>query len=124
MKKAFLLLEVMLALGVFSVAAVGLLYSLNAAMERAYDCAMVGHVREQTASRLAELRLFPLKPGKTVTTDEHGVRYQLNVEPLHLQNCHGVDLANLFRVRMTVSWNAHGGEWVENNEIYVRQTPK
>lgn len=119
LKKAgsgFALLEVLLALAVFSIAATGFVVALH----RSADLAMLTQ-REIRITRVLEsalheaLSLPTLEEGKTtLELEDSGMEIDTLIEPIEIENQDGQLLQEMFKIEVTVFW-VEGDEWQERS---------
>jgi len=111
--RGFMLLEVLLALGIFSAAAVGFVVAIH----RMADVAEMAQ-RELRVTRILDsalheaLSLPEMEEGvTTVTVIENGMEIDTRIEPIEdLENKDGALLQNMFRIEVTANWYENG-EW-------------
>jgi len=103
----FTLLEVLMAVAVFGIAAMGLLIALGATLDGARNIQIDATVRHGLASRLASLSVGSLRPLSNDET-ENGVTYREEVEREEVVNDEKTILRGFWRVRVKA-------EWKENN---------
>ncbi|MDD5261481.1 MAG: hypothetical protein PHD76_06485 [Methylacidiphilales bacterium] len=121
-KRAYILLEVMLAAGIFAMAGVGLVVALNDMAHSFTRARKVTAVRIELESRLSGIRIRPLAPGKSKDDpDPNGVVYEQEIAPLELSNDDKIALANLYRVTLKAHWKEGTVDQEEEAEIYVYQ---
>lgn len=113
----FMLLEVVIAVGVFAFAVVG----LAGAMNRLIDVELLSReeqrLRLEVESRLAEARLERVVEGTLdLGEDAAGIQYTRIVEPVELENADGVMLDGLFLLRVE---GRRGDEVVQFSEVIV-----
>lgn len=119
---SFTLLEMMLAIAIFSITVIGMVQGMNRTIRSSAMVTMASHVREQLNSRLVEARGRKLAGGMTATaTDGRGVTYTTVAEPLKLRDRQGHDLPSLYRLRLTAKWAGPDGAQTESVEQYVYQ---
>lgn len=99
----FSLLEVILAMGVFLVAGVGLMTALNSLAKASTESVDEARVTAQLRSLLTEVSRQPrIEPTETVTDpDPYGISYRILVEETEFTNVVGEDLTDLFRIQIT-----------------------
>jgi hypothetical protein len=101
-QKGYLLLELILALIVFSVAIVGLAKSANMAVKIVGSLSRENDIRLGLDSFLEEVRRKPVAEMKQTTQDERlGVTYQSTVDELTLKNVSGTVLRDLYKLRVS-----------------------
>lgn len=105
--RAFLLLEVVLALAVFSMAATGFVVALHRMSQTASQAQIELRTTRILESELNETLSLPvLEPGETTRTVEgEDIELLVQIEPLEdLQNQDGAELQEMFRIRITARW--------------------
>lgn len=112
-KRGFMLLEVVLALGVFASAATGFVIALNRMAATAEMAQREMRVTRILDSALQEAISLPeLEEGTTTTTViETGMEIDTLIEILdNLENQDGQLLQDMFRIEITANWYENG-EW-------------
>ncbi len=106
----FSLLEVILALGVFVVAGVGLMTALNSLAKASTESVDESRVTGQLRTLLTEVSRQPfLQPDETVTDpDPYGISYRILVEPAEFTTAKGEELEDMFRIEIT-AFRRRGG---------------
>lgn len=101
----FTLVEVMLALGVFAIAVVGLITALNTAIEAALEVRQRAVIRTELESRIALRMAIPLDKEKLVITakDNHGIGIEETIVDYPLKNKDGVDISNIKKLTITAT---------------------
>ena len=96
-QEGFTLLEVLLALGVFALAAVGLVVAIDTALRAALSVRERSMARRELESRLAYCLADPPGPTKRVLTTEqnHGVRVEETLIPWPMKNGDGKEVAGM-----------------------------
>lgn len=106
--RGYILFELVLALGIFAVAVLGLAKSLNQALETANLLKRDQIIRIGMRNFLEEIRRKPLAEMSTSTTDTtYGVTYTSSTEPLTLRTTNGGTLNDLYNltIKATSSFN-------------------
>ncbi len=117
----FMLLEVMIAVGVFAFAVVGLSMALNRILDIEILSGRDQRIRLELESRLAETRAEPLTPGKeSLGKDAMGVEYMRIVEELELKNMDDVRLNGMYLLRLEAK-TPNPDDNPPTVEIYVYQ---
>lgn len=112
-RKGFMLLEVLLALGVFSAAAVGFVVALNRMAASAEMAQREMRITRILDSALQEALSIPLMEEgvTTVTVEENGMEIDTRIELLeNLENQEGSLLQDMFRIEVTANWYDNG-QW-------------
>jgi prepilin-type N-terminal cleavage/methylation domain-containing protein len=115
--RAFSLLEVVLALALFGLAAVGLMGALNEVCRHTVETVEETWITEKLRSLLTESACDPgLEPGEFVTDpDRSGIAFRVAVEPLDLRSAAGAPLQDILRVRAEA---LRGGEILAEAETW------
>lgn len=106
-KNGFTLVEVMLALGVFAIAVVGLITALNTAMQAAIEVRERSLLRAELESQIA-LRLgIPLDKDTLVieAKDNRGIRVEETLAPYPLKNKDDEEIENIKKLTITATLN-------------------
>ena len=101
----FTLLEVMIALGVFAIAVVGLITALNTAVEAALEVRQRAMIRSELESQLALRMGFPLQTQRLVleAKDNHGIRVEESLAPYPVKNKDGIEIQNIKKLTITAT---------------------
>jgi len=104
-QRGFTLFEVMIALGVFAIAVVGLITALNTAMQAALEVRQRAQIRQELESRIALRQAIPLDKEKLVIEAKanHGIRVEETLVPQTLQNKDGEELPNIKKLTITAT---------------------
>jgi len=110
-RRGFLLLEMVLALTVFSMAVTGFVVALqrmSQAASQARDELRLTRILETALNET--LSLPTLEAGEmSYMVEGEGIEITAVIEPLEgLQNVDGVDLQELFRIRIAARWHDNG----------------
>lgn len=107
--KGFTLLEVLIALGIFAIAGIGLLIALDSAVDAARYTQRDGEVRNGLENRMARLSVGRLRP---FTNEETigGVTFREEVAREELVNEDQVKLPGFWRLSVSAEWTDDGGE--------------
>jgi prepilin-type N-terminal cleavage/methylation domain-containing protein len=118
-RAGFTLLEVLLAMGIFAFAAMGLMLALGSTLDGAKATQREADVRNGLANRLARLSVGPLRAINDVD-EEGGVKYRSEVSREEVTNSERTLLRGFWRLRVTADWNSPGGPqtWVVSHLIY------
>ncbi|MEI6322081.1 MAG: type II secretion system protein [bacterium] len=101
----FTLLEVMIALGVFAIAVVGLITALNTAVEAALEVRQRAMIRSELESQLALRMGFPLQTQRLVleAKDNHGIRLEETLVPYPVKNKDGIEIQNIKKLTISAT---------------------
>ncbi len=96
-QEGFTLLEVLLALGVFALAAVGLVIAIDTALRAALTVRERSMARRELESRLAYCLADPPEPAKRVLTPDqnHGIRVEETLVPWPMKDGTGKEVAGM-----------------------------
>jgi prepilin-type N-terminal cleavage/methylation domain-containing protein len=120
--RAFTLLEVMLALAIFSMAILGLALSLQEMIEASLESRRDNEVRRELDSRLATFRQKQIQPGtQDLGQDQAGRTYEGETTLLELKNQRNVALHGLYRLTVRTKWKAGATEEERSCSLYVYQ---
>ncbi|NJK93390.1 MAG: hypothetical protein HC904_17195 [Blastochloris sp.] len=120
--RAYILLEVILAAGIFAVAGISLASALNTMANVYLKARTEAEVRLEMETRLAQARILPLTPMKERSEpDARGVVYEKEVSLLEITNDDKVVLTNLYRLSLRAFWKEGREDQEELAEIYVYQ---
>ena len=102
-QRGFTLFEVMIALGVFAIAVVGLITALNTAMQAALEVRQRAQIRQELESRIALRQAIPLDNEKLVieAKNNHGIRVEETIVPHPVTNKDGEELPNIKKLTIT-----------------------
>ncbi len=118
--EGFLLFEVILALGIFSMVVIALAQCMQLTLSSMTQARMESYVREELASRMALPHAEPLRAGELrEAADERGVTYTRTIEPLSLQTREGIHLPTLYRVEWAASWSTGGESQQKSYQVYL-----
>jgi hypothetical protein len=124
-KKGYVLLEIMLAAAIFSIAVVGFARTVNAMLEAIIEARTEKRIQLNLENLTARTRASTLTPGSEVLQkDGSGLNYVRDVSVLELRNSNNVVLPHMFKVVLRVSAQADKeGESDPKAEFYVYQPP-
>ena len=116
-KSGFTLLEVLLALGVFALAAVGLVIAIDTALRAALTVRERSMARRELESRLAYCLADPPGPAKRVLTPEqnHGVRVEETLVSWPMKDGTGREVAGMKKLTILTG----SGALAEKAEILL-----
>ena len=104
---AFVLWEMLLALGIFCMGAIALTTALHQAVDTVILIHDESEVRQDLESILAEASALKLQPGKTaIFMADHRIQYEREVVSLPAKNSKGQVVPNLFQVTVRATWSA------------------
>ncbi|OAI58135.1 hypothetical protein AYO49_00015 [Verrucomicrobiaceae bacterium SCGC AG-212-N21] len=116
----YLLLELILALALFSLAVTGLVRSLQMGIQTAAILSRENDIRVGLRSFLEEVRRKPLNEMSQTLADERlGVTYQSEVEELSIQGRNGNVLRDLHRITAFAVYQIGAEERKESVEMWV-----
>ncbi len=116
---AFTLLEVLIAVGVFAMAGLGLLIALEATVRGAGAVQRENEIRAQIESRLARLSVGPLQENAT-ESELDGTLYREAVEREEVTDAALTRLEGFWKVGVTATWREAGVEqsWAVSHLVY------
>ena len=118
-RRAFTLIEVLMAVGIFAFAAMGLMVALGSTLDGAHQTQREADVRSGIANRLAGLSVGLLRP---LSNDEveDGVKYHSEVQREEVTNDAKTLLRGFWRLRVRAEWGAQGAPqtWEVSHLIY------
>ena len=121
-RSAYILMEVMLATGIFALAGVSLAVALRDTISAGGRVERETHVVWNLESQLNQARTRQIVPGReTAKPDAEGVVYEKEIISLNLQNDHRQPLANLYNIRITARWKEEGLDRDLEAQTYVYQ---
>jgi Tfp pilus assembly protein PilV len=121
-QRGFVLMEVILAAGIFAMAGIALAIALNDLAKVYHQSRKVEAIRIELESRLAEARVSRIYMTKEKSDpDTQGVVYEKEVRQLQLANDDKIVLTNLFAVSVTAKWKDGAEQQEEKAEIYLYQ---
>lgn len=113
----FTLLETMLAVFIFGMAAVALMEAINTSGRTSLDARRKGNIQMRLDNLLLEATRDPLWAADTRvqvaterTVEENGFKYTIKREPLELENVDGQPLQGLYHVQVSARWLEGGRE--------------
>lgn len=117
-----LLLEVMLAMGIFSIGIVGFALCLHKTMETVNYSRNEIRIRQELQTRLQDLRQgrFTVET-KNEQPDAFGVQYTHEISLLQIESDRKTLLNNLYDVKVTARWKEGNEEQERSTEVYVYQ---
>lgn len=116
-RDAFMLLEVVIAVGIFAFAMVGLAETMNRLIDVELASREDQRVRLEIQSRLAEARLANIETGEIdMGEDAFGVRYIREYEEIEFLNQYDEPLDGIFTLTITA---LEDGEPVQSAEVLV-----
>jgi len=107
-RSGYILFELVLALGIFAIAVLGLAKSLNQALETANLLKRDQIIRIGMRNFLEEIRRKPLTDMSTTSMDTtYGVTYTSSTEPVTLRTTSGSNLTDIYNltIKATSSFN-------------------
>jgi prepilin-type N-terminal cleavage/methylation domain-containing protein len=118
-RAGFTLLEVLIAVGIFAFAALGLLLALDSALDGARATQRDAAVRDGLANRLAGLSVGSLRPVSSDET-ENGVTYHLEVQREEVTNAEKTILRGFWRLKVKAEWTGGGSPqtWEVSHLVY------
>lgn len=102
-KAGFSLLEVVMALGIFAIAAVGLAEAITVISLSVNESLELSQVRERMRSKMVEVTRSPIERSETLNLnpDESGFAYRVEIVEMPLKNREGQNLDGLYEVTLS-----------------------
>lgn len=120
LRRGYMLLEVVLALSIFSVAVVGLLSSLNAALDADYEQRRLTHTRLHLQSMVDHTLAENLQTGEqSFEMDIYKVAYHRSVEPATVRLDANRSLDGFLKVTFQALDTTRGDRVIETFTIHV-----
>ncbi len=119
----YMLLEVIIALTIFAIVAVGLAEALQGSIEAANFLTREDAIRRGLEAVMIEARAKP-KRGEMALSyrDESlGVDYQTTLEPVQFLNRAGEPVSHLYQLRATARYMVDGKEVSDGVQVYVHR---
>lgn len=117
---AYILLELVIALSIFSIAVLGLANSLSTSVEVSNILNRENAVQIGMRSFIEELRKKPLADMSTSYTDPNlGVTYTSKMEPLGIKTGRGETLTDLYDLQVTALYSFGIEEKTDTVSVYV-----
>lgn len=121
-RRGSLLLEVLLAMGIFSIGIVGFAVCLQKTMETVNYSRQETRIRQELQTRLQDLRQARFNTEiKNEDPDAFGVQYSHEISLLQIQSDRKTLLNNLYTVKVTAKWKEGSEEQERSAQIYVYQ---
>lgn len=113
--QGFTLIEVLLALLIFSVAAVSLVQAINILGTAGVEARSDRVIQDRLDTLLLETSRKPLPPMSpnspySDTHRENNVSYEIHIEPLEITNADNQRLTDLYKLKVIAVWNESGRE--------------
>ena len=119
-QQGYILLELIIALSIFSIGVLGLARTLNSSMEVANILNKDQRVRIGMRSFLEEIRRKPLNEMRASITDAAtGVTYSSTAEPVSLTMTNGNTMRDLYNLKIVASYSAGNEQREESVDVYV-----
>lgn len=108
-RQGMVLLEVIIALTIFSVVALGLVVALNESFSAAQDRNAADIAARGLRNQLALLRSGPVAPGeRDLSADAGGMSYHVEIAPESMLDQKGQPVSGLYRATITAQWKRDG----------------
>lgn len=123
-RKGYILMEVILAAGIFFIAVAGMAGAMGQMVEGLTEARRERFLQNLLESKYAELRVNPLEPGEhTIETDDPAVSFRAVLEEVEILNRDGIALDNVYLLTLRAVWNPPGGGDALEREmsLYVYQ---
>lgn len=121
-RRGSMLLEVMLAMGIFAIGVVGFAICLQKTMETVNYSRAETRIRQELQTRMEDLRQkrFVVET-KSDDPDALGVQYTHEITLLQIESDRKTLLNNLYDVKVTAHWKEGGQDQERSTEVYVYQ---
>ncbi|NNE92426.1 MAG: hypothetical protein HKN23_12325 [Verrucomicrobiales bacterium] len=121
-QQGWALFDVVMAITVFAIAVTGIVVQLGQIGEGSAAFAKDRLIQYGIESMLTEVKHRPVNEMTMEVFDENlAVTYATTVEDANLSNVDGEALEDMYKVKVTATWDDDGGEQVETAEIFVYQ---
>src|SRR5215831_12242036 len=105
----FVLWEIMLALTIFCVVAVGLTAALHQTVDTSIVIRDESQVRQELQNLLTETAATKVKPGKSeIQSGDGRIRYEREIRAIQAKTARGEQLPNLYEIDIQASWRSSG----------------
>ena len=119
-EKAFTLFEVMMALGVFGIAVIGMMMALNGALNAAREARIGQFVRTEMDNRLAQLEAErPQELERTVEAGSPKIAFVESIRRETVQGGNRTSLDGFWRIQVLARWQASGEKREEEASFLV-----
>lgn len=119
-RKGYILFELVLALGIFAIAVLGLAKSLNQALETANLLKRDQIIRIGMRNFLEEIRRKPLSEMSTSTMDTtYGVTYTSTTEAVALRTTNGGTLSDIYNLTIKATSSFNDAPQEDTLTVYV-----
>jgi len=116
----YILLELIIALSIFSIGVLGLARTLNSSLEVANILNKDQRVRIGMRSFLEEIRRKPLNEMRASITDAaSGVTYSSTAEPVSLTMTNGNTMRDLYNLKIVATYSTGSEQREESVDVYV-----
>jgi hypothetical protein len=115
--------EIVIAIGIFVTGITSLVVALNAAIDASLQVRQEAMIMTKLQNRLEEARFQPMEEGRfpDEREDPDGVLFIREISPLELETEEGVEIQNLWRLRVIARWDKPDGSTGEDYvEIFAR----
>ncbi len=122
-RDAYILLEMIIALTVFAIVAVGLTKILHTSIDSVTILERDGIIRRGLEGILNESRHMPKREEMAISnTDERmGISYKTELEELKFLTEQGEPIKGLYLLRATAAYQVNGEDIEETAEVYVHR---
>jgi type II secretory pathway component PulJ len=107
--RGMVLIEVVIALTIFTLVAFALVMALNSSFDAATDRNEIDVAIRGLSNQMALLHAARVLPGdRDMPDDGSGVLYHISVNPEQMQDQKNNPVANMYRVTITATWKSQG----------------
>ncbi len=118
----FVLWEIMLALTIFCVVAVGLTAALHQTVDTSIVIRDESQVRQELQNLLTETASTKVKPGKSdIQSSDGRIRYEREIRAIQAKTARGEQLPNLYEIDIQASWRSSGQDRTQHANMIVYQ---
>jgi prepilin-type N-terminal cleavage/methylation domain-containing protein len=123
--RAFVLLEIIMAMALFGILGVGLTEALDKTAENSLASRREVKMLRTLESLLTEAsKALQFEEGEeNLGENENGVYFQRVIEPLEAENMDGQALTQMWRVAIIASWKTKGGREMQEVAETIRYEP-
>jgi type II secretory pathway pseudopilin PulG len=108
-RRGMVLLEVIMALTVFTIVALSLVMALDSSFDAAKDRNEVDVALRGLKNQLSLLHAAQVAPGETDAPDDgSGVLYHISIAQAQMQDQKNLPVASMYRATITATWKSRG----------------
>ena len=119
-RRGYALLDVILAVTVFAIWGAGIVAFMQRISDTSASYSRDRVIQYRLESMLSEAKERPIEEMTAEVVDETlATTFRTTVEPLQLANIDGEALEDLYKLTVTATFQASGGEQVEKAELFI-----